>query len=278
MALKEVLEKEIVEGDLEDLYNNIELPLIEVLASIEYEGFNVNTDTLKELDDELTVKINTLTEDIYTMAGEEFNINSPKQLGVILFDKLGLPVIKKTKTGYSTSHDVLVKLQSKSPLVEKVIDYRTYAKLKSTYVDGLFQVINPTTGRIHSSLNQTVAVTGRLSSKDPNLQNIPIRLDEGRKIRKVFIPRDNEHKLMDADYSQIELRVLAHMSEDENLIKAFKEDIDIHSMTASQVFGVPIDEVTSLERSRAKEVNFGIVYGMSDFGLAENLKNIPSNG
>lgn len=272
LSLKEVLNEELKAEGLKTLFEDIELPLIEVLASIEFEGFNVKPETLKEIDEELTVKIDTLTEEIYTMAGDEFNINSPKQLGVILFEKLGLPIIKKTKTGYSTSHDVLMKLQKKSPIIDKIIEYRTYTKLKSTYVDGLFQVINPTTGRIHSSLNQTVAVTGRLSSTDPNLQNIPIRLEEGREIRKVFIARDPEHKLMDADYSQIELRVLAHMSKDESLIKAFTEDIDIHSMTASQVFGVPIDEVTSLERSRAKEVNFGIVYGMSDFGLSENLK------
>lgn len=272
LGLKEILTKELEQEGIMDLYKEIEMPLIEVLASIEYEGFNVNPDVLSVLDKELSEKIETLTEEIYIMTGEEFNINSPKQLGVILFEKLGLPVIKKTKTGYSTGHDILVKLQSKSPVVDKIIDYRTYTKLKSTYVDGLYKVINPVTGRIHSSLNQTVAVTGRLSSTDPNLQNIPIRLEEGRRLRQVFIPRSSEYKLMDADYSQIELRVLAHMSEDPNLIKAFNENIDVHTMTASQVFGLPIEEVTSTERSRAKEVNFGIVYGMSDFGLAESLK------
>ncbi len=252
------------------LYETIELPLIEVLANIEFEGFSVDTTELKALDEELTVKIEELTKDIYHMAEGEFNINSPKQLGVVLFETLGLPAVKKTKTGYSTSHDVLEKLMDKHPIIPAIIEYRTYTKLKSTYIDGIFAVINDSTGKIHTSLNQTVAVTGRLSSTEPNLQNIPVRLPLGRRLRKVFVPSEGQ-TLIDADYSQIELRVLAQMSEDDNLIKAFTENIDVHAMTASQVFDVPLDEVTSLERSRAKEVNFGIVYGMSDYGLSENL-------
>ncbi len=268
--LEEILLKEMEELELTELFETVEMPLIEVLASIEFEGFSVDTTELKALDEELTVKIDALTTDIYHMAGDAFNINSPKQLGVILFDKLELPVIKKTKTGYSTNHEVLEKLLDKHPIIPAIIEYRQYTKLKSTYIDGIFAVINDQTGKIHTSLNQTVAVTGRLSSTDPNLQNIPIRLPLGRRLRKVFVPSEKQ-TLIDADYSQIELRVLAQMSGDDNLTTAFTENIDVHSMTASQVFDVPLDEVTSLERSRAKEVNFGIVYGMSDFGLSENL-------
>jgi len=268
--LEEILRKEMEELELTKLFETVEMPLIEVLANIEFEGFSVDTTELTALDEELTVKIDELTKDIYHMAEGEFNINSPKQLGVVLFDKLGLPVIKKTKTGYSTNHEVLEKLLDKHPIIPAVIEYRQYTKLKSTYIDGIFAVINDETGKIHTSLNQTVAVTGRLSSTEPNLQNIPVRLPLGRRLRKVFVPT-NTQTLVDADYSQIELRVLAQMSGDDNLIKAFTENIDVHAMTASQVFGVPLDEVSSLERSRAKEVNFGIVYGMSDFGLSENL-------
>lgn len=268
--LRENLTKEMEKLDLVKLYETVELPLIEVLANIEFEGFSVDTTELKALDEELTVKIDELTKDIYHMAEGEFNINSPKQLGVVLFETLGLPSIKKTKTGHSTSHDVLEKLMDKHPIIPAIVEYRTYTKLKSTYIDGLYAVINDETGKIHTSLNQTVAVTGRLSSTEPNLQNIPVRLPLGRRLRKVFVPSD-DRTLIDADYSQIELRVLAQMSNDDNLIKAFTENIDVHSMTASQVFDVAIDEVTPLERSRAKEVNFGIVYGMSDFGLSENL-------
>ncbi|WP_430886179.1 DNA polymerase I [Fusibacter sp. JL216-2] len=268
--LQERLETEMEKLELTKLYETVELPLIEVLANIEFEGFSVDTTELKALDEELTVKIEELTKDIYHMAEGEFNINSPKQLGVVLFETLGLPAVKKTKTGYSTSHDVLEKLMDKHPIIPAIIEYRTYTKLKSTYIDGIFAVINDSTGKIHTSLNQTVAVTGRLSSTEPNLQNIPVRLPLGRRLRKVFVPSEGQ-TLIDADYSQIELRVLAQMSEDDNLIKAFTENIDVHAMTASQVFDVPLDEVTSLERSRAKEVNFGIVYGMSDYGLSENL-------
>lgn len=271
VKVKEMLYEKLQENELIDLFKEIEMPLIEVLANLEYEGFKVNKEALNELDEELTVKIEEITNKIYEMSGEEFNINSPKQLGVILFDKLQLPVIKKTKTGYSTSYAVLEKLYKRHPIIPLLIEYRQLVKLKSTYIDGLFNLINPVTGKIHSSFNQTVTVTGRISSTEPNLQNIPIKLEIGRRIRKVFVPRDKEHSLIDADYSQIELRVLAHMSKDENLIKAFKEDEDIHTLTASQVFEVPLDKVTSLERGRAKAVNFGIVYGISDFGLATNL-------
>lgn len=269
-GLQDILMKDLESLELVDLFENVEMPLIEVLASIEFEGFSVDTTELKALDEELTVKIDNLTTDIYHMAEGEFNINSPKQLGVVLFETLGLPVIKKTKTGYSTNHEVLEKLLDKHPIVPAIIEYRQYTKLKSTYIDGIFAVINDETGKIHTSLNQTVAVTGRLSSTEPNLQNIPVRLPLGRRLRKIFVPTA-EQTLIDADYSQIELRVLAQMSGDDNLIKAFTENIDVHSMTASQVFDVPLEEVSSLERSRAKEVNFGIVYGMSDFGLSENL-------
>ncbi|MCG8538927.1 MAG: DNA polymerase I [Clostridia bacterium] len=272
--VKKLLSEELDKLELSNLFKEVEMPLIEVLANLEYEGFKVDTDVLKRLDDEFTAKIEEITNQIYGLAGEEFNINSPKQLGVILFEKLGLPVIKKTKTGYSTSHDVLEKLLKRHPIVPLLIDYRQIVKLKSTYVDGLFNLINPITAKIHSSFNQTVTVTGRISSTEPNLQNIPIKLEMGRRIRKVFVASDKNHSLIDADYSQIELRVLAHMSGDKNLIGAFGEDEDIHTLTASQVFNIPIDKVTSLERSRAKAVNFGIVYGISDFGLATNLNII----
>lgn len=268
-ALTDQLESEMKANNLVNLFNDVELPLVEVLANMEYVGFKVDTKTLQELGDAIEVKIQEIETEVYRMAGETFNINSPKQLGVILFDKLELPVIKKTKTGYSTSHDVLEKLMNKHDIVKEVIEYRTYAKLRSTYIDGLKAVID-SKDRVHTSLNQTIAVTGRLSSTEPNLQNIPIRLPYGRKIRKVFIP-DEGCVLLDADYSQIELRVLAHLSEDQTLLKAFKSDLDIHTITASQVFHVDEDEVSSLQRSRAKEVNFGIVYGMGDFGLSESL-------
>lgn len=262
------------QAELVGLFTEMEMPLIPVLADMEYEGFTVDQPALRAIGEELDAKLTRLTQEIHSDAGEPFNINSPKQLGVILFEKLGLPSGKKTKTGYSTSQDVLDRLRYEHPIVDRILEFRTVSKLKSTYVEGLFAVINPDTGRVHSSLNQTIAVTGRLSSTEPNLQNIPMRIEEGRRIRKVFIPRSAEHVLVDADYSQIELRVLAHMSEDPGMIQAFVEDMDIHTATAARVFGLPLDQVTSVERSRAKEVNFGIVYGMSDFGLSENL-HIP---
>ncbi|MCK8060611.1 MULTISPECIES: DNA polymerase I [unclassified Fusibacter] len=270
-VIHEILLDRMQELELIKLFDEVEMPLVEVLVDMEYVGFNIKPEVLDVLDVELNELIANLQSEIYEAAGTEFNINSPKQLGVILFETLGLPPIKKTKTGYSTSHDVLVELITKHNIIEKIIDYRTYAKLKSTYIDGLRAVINPITGRIHSSLNQTVAATGRLSSTEPNLQNIPIRLEMGRELRKVFIASQG-NVLVDADYSQIELRVLAHMSNDPMLKKAYTENIDIHALTASQVFETPLDEVTPDLRSRAKEVNFGIVYGMSDFGLSETLK------
>jgi len=239
---------------------------------MEYYGFKVNVDALVEFSKELQEKIDVVTKEIYTLAGEEFNINSPKQLGVILFEKLGLPIIKKTKTGYSTDAEVLEELSDRHEIVEKILEYRQLVKLKSTYAEGLLAVINPYTGKIHSSFNQTVTATGRISSTEPNLQNIPIKLEMGRKIRKVFIPSDENYLLLDADYSQIELRVLAHITNDENMINAFLNNEDIHTSTAASVFGIPKEEVTPLMRSRAKAVNFGIVYGIGDFSLAKDLK------
>ncbi|WP_026476192.1 DNA polymerase I [Alkaliphilus transvaalensis] len=265
------IKERLTELSLEKLYYEVELPLTEVLASMEVAGIKVDKHMLEKLEIQFTDKINQLTTEIYELAGVEFNINSPKQLGEILFDKLELPPLKKTKTGYSTNAEVLEKLQEKHEIIPKILEYRTIAKLKSTYVDGLLSIINPVTKRIHSSFNQTVTTTGRISSTEPNLQNIPVRLELGRQLRKVFISKEG-HQFIDADYSQIELRVLAHISKDENLIDAFEKDQDIHTRTASEIFGVPVEEVTSAMRSSAKAVNFGIVYGISDFGLGENLK------
>lgn len=270
-SLKEAYEPELEANNLKELYETVELPLVEVLADLEFTGMAVDEKTLDEMDLVLSQKVEDLKVSIYEKAGVEFNINSPKQLGEVLFETMALPVQKKTKTGYSTSHDVLMALMDEHDIIQDIIDYRTYAKLKSTYIDGLKQVINPVSNRIHSSFNQTVAVTGRLSSTEPNMQNIPMKLEEGRQIRKIFVAEE-KHVLIDADYSQIELRVLAHMSKDDTLIHAYQNDIDIHTLTAASVFDVELDEVTRLQRSRAKEVNFGIVYGMSDFGLSENLK------
>lgn len=254
-----------------DLFFNIEMPLIEVLGDMEYQGFKVDREGLIKFGEELEAGILAAETSIYMHAGEQFNINSPKQLGVILFEKLALPPIKKTKTGYSTDAEVLEELSSKHDIVKEILLFRQLMKLKSTYVEGLMAVISPEDGRIHSSFNQTIAATGRISSTEPNLQNIPIRLELGRKIRKVFIPENNKYILSDADYSQIELRVLAHIANDETMINAFKNDMDIHTATASKVFGIPENEVTSLMRSRAKAVNFGIVYGIGDFSLSKDL-------
>ncbi|QXM05732.1 DNA polymerase I [Crassaminicella indica] len=269
--LKKLFIEKLKEYNLEKLYYEVELPLIEVLAAMEFEGFMVDKEKLNELGKVLDERIENLKKEIFHEAGEEFNINSTKQLGEILFNRLGLPPIKKTKTGYSTNAEVLEKLYDKHNIIPKIIEYRQMVKLKSTYVDGLMAVINQTTKKIHSSFNQTVTATGRISSTEPNLQNIPIKLDVGREIRKVFVPTNEEYLLLDADYSQIELRILAHISKDHNLIEAFHKEQDIHAATASKVFNVPIDEVSPLQRSRAKAVNFGIVYGMSDYGLSENL-------
>lgn len=268
----EVKIRAIIESQgMNELFNNVELPLIEVLASMEYYGFKIDMNILKDLGVKFDKDIGNLTKEIYDLAGEEFNINSPKQLGEILFDKLELPVIKKTKTGYSTDAEVLDKLLDKHLIVEKVLKYRQIIKLKSTYIDGLMSLVDEKTNRIHSSFNQTVTNTGRISSTEPNLQNIPIKTEEGREIRKAFVPANDDFVLLDGDYSQIELRVLAHISDDPKLKEAFYNDEDIHTKTASEVFGVPKDEVTPLMRSRAKAVNFGIVYGISDYGLSRDL-------
>lgn len=267
IKMKDILK----EQEMLDLYYNVELPLVQVLASMEYYGFKMDTDELKKLGKEYEEEITSLTNNIYELAGMEFNINSPKQLGDILFDKLLLPVIKKTKTGYSTDAEVLDKLIDQHPIIEKVLRYRQIVKLKSTYIDGLLNLINPETARVHSSFNQTITTTGRISSTEPNLQNIPIRTDDGRKIRKAFIAENSEYILVDADYSQIELRVLAHISKDPKMMEAFVNNEDIHTKTASEVFYVPKEEVTSIMRGRAKAVNFGIVYGISDYGLSRDL-------
>lgn len=265
------LKGRIKEEGMEELYYNVEHPLIGVLSSMEVVGFNVNEEILESLAVKFKEEIKNTEKEIYDLCEEEFNISSPKQLGKILFEKLDLPVIKKTKTGYSTNADVLEKLKDKHPVIEKIIYYRQITKLNSTYVEGLKNVID-VDGRIHSSFNQTVTTTGRLSSTEPNLQNIPVKYEMGREIRKVFIPKEKGDILLSCDYSQIELRVLAHMSDDANMIDAFKHHSDIHTKTAAEVFKVPVEEVTSLMRSRAKAVNFGIVYGISDFSLSQDLK------
>lgn len=264
-----VLLAHLQETGMEDLYRTMEMPLVWTLFGMEQEGVRVDAQALKSYGDELAVRIGELETRIYKEAGETFNINSPKQLGVILFDKMGLKGGKKTKTGYSTSAEVLEKLAPECPFVADILEYRQLTKLKSTYADGLTAYIGPDE-RIHTTFQQTITATGRLSSVEPNLQNIPIRMELGRQIRKVFIPKDG-CVLVDADYSQIELRVLAHMSGDENLIHAYREAQDIHRLTASQVFHIPFDEVTDLQRRNAKAVNFGIVYGISSFGLSQDL-------
>lgn len=269
--LSDILKAKIEEDDMQELYNNIELPLVTVLSYMESQGFNVDKDMLDTLAVKFKDEIEKTQKEVYELAEEEFNISSPKQLGKILFEKLDLPVIKKTKTGYSTNADVLDKLIDKHPIIEKIIYYRQITKLNSTYIEGLKNVIDED-GKIHSSFNQTVTTTGRLSSTEPNLQNIPVKYEMGREIRKVFIPNEKGDILLSCDYSQIELRVLAHIADDENMINAFTHHSDIHTKTASEVFNVPIDEVTSIMRSRAKAVNFGIVYGISDFSLAQDLK------
>ena len=266
---KEVLESNLKEKGMYELYENIEMPLVFVLYDMEKEGIRADGDKLKEYSRELAVSINKIEKRIYEEAGEEFNINSPKQLGVVLFEKLQLPNEKKTKTGYSTSAEVLDKLAPDHPIVADVLEYRQLSKLKSTYADGLINFIEQD-GKIHTTFNQTITATGRLSSTDPNLQNIPIRIELGKLIRKVFLPEEG-HLFVDSDYSQIELRVLAHLSDDERLIAAFKNGQDIHRSTASLVFDTPFDEVTDIQRRNAKAVNFGIVYGISAFGLANDL-------
>jgi len=265
------LEEKMKETDTKELFKTIEMPLSEVLADMQYQGIYVDKEKLQEFGNELKTRLNELTSEIYELAGEEFNINSPKQLGEILFEKLQLPMGKKNKKGYSTGVEVLEKLKDVHPIIEKLLEYRQIGKLNSTYVEGLIPCINENTHKIHSSFHQTVTATGRISSTDPNLQNIPTRNELGKNLRKVFIPEYNK-TFIDADYSQIELRVLAHISNDEHMIDAFNKDEDIHKQVASKVFDTPMDEVTKEQRTRAKAVNFGIVYGISDFGLSEQLK------
>lgn len=268
---KAVMAEKLHENGQEPLFYEIEMPLVTVLADMETYGIKVDRAALLAYQAQLEESLSGMTEEIYALAGEAFNVNSPKQLGVILFEKLGLKGGKKTKTGYSTAADVLEKIRGDHPIVEQILQYRQLAKLKSTYADGLLAVLDPETDKIYSTFNQTITATGRISSTEPNLQNIPVRLELGRQLRKVFIPESAEYCFLDADYSQIELRVLAHISGDETLIEAFRTDQDIHRLTASQVFHVPFDEVTPLQRSNAKAVNFGIVYGIGSFSLSQDL-------
>lgn len=273
--LQGLLTEKLTKLGLTKLYDTMELPLVEVLAAMEQNGIYVNRERLKEKAAIFGEKISQLEKDIYTLAGVEFNVKSPKQLGEVLFEKLNLPPIKKTKTGYSTNAEVLNKLRNQHPVIEQILNYRTLTKLKSTYLDAIGEIINPESGRVHTSFNQTVTATGRLSSSDPNLQNIPVRTEEGRSIRTLFEPGAGYDVILSADYSQIELRLLAHMSGDESFIDAFKQNQDIHARTAAEVFGVPLAEVTSDLRRKAKAVNFGIVYGISDYGLAQDLNILP---
>ncbi len=267
-----IINDRIKESGQEWLYYEVELPLAYVLADMECVGMKIDREELIAFSGRLDEKLSQIQKDIYWLAGEEFNINSPKQLSIILFEKLGLKGGKKTKTGWSTSADVLEKLKDKDEIVEKILSYRTYAKLKSTYCDGLLAVLDKKTDRVYSTFHQTITATGRISSAEPNLQNIPIKLELGRLLRKAFIPSSEDYVFADGDYSQIELRVLAHLSGDETLINAFINGEDIHRLTASQAFGIPYDEVTPAQRSNAKAVNFGIVYGISAFALSEDLK------
>ena len=268
--LSEITLKKLQEADEIELFKNIDMPTVEVLAEMQWNGMYLDVNELENYGDMLKTRLNSLTDEIYKLCGEEFNINSPKQLGEVLFEKLKLPVVKKTKNGYSTDVDVLEKLVEEHPVIEKLLEYRQLMKLNSTYVEGMKVYVNPKTKRIHSFFHQTITATGRISSTEPNLQNIPTRFELGKQLRKVFKPAEN-CIYIDADYSQIELRVLAHISNDEHMIQAFKNGEDIHKQAASKVFNIPIDEVTKEQRNSAKAVNFGIVYGISDFGLGEQL-------
>lgn len=267
---KEKLQEKLKEKKQDKLFAEMEMPLMKVLAEMEYQGVLVDKNMLEEYSVDLAKKVDTLMKEIWSFAGREFNVNSPKQLGEVLFEELNLPIIKKTKSGYSTDVDVLEKLKLEHPIIEKILEYRTLSKLKATYVDGMLPLINEETGRIHAKFNQTVTATGRISCTEPNLQNIPIRTELGKGLRKIFVAPEG-YTFIDADYSQIELRVLSHIADDATMIEAFKNGDDIHAITASQVFGVPLEEVTKQMRSEAKAVNFGIVYGISDFGLATNI-------
>ena len=270
LEVKPLMIKRLEEENMLDLYNNIEIKVARVLANMEFEGIHVSKKALDEMSQEFDERIKVLEGSIYTLAGSEFNIASPKQLGVVLFEDLGLPVVKKTKTGYSTAVEVLEQLQYKHDIIPLIMEYRTLTKLNSTYAKGLVKDITRE-GKIHTRYEQTLTQTGRLSSVNPNLQNIPTRIEEGKKIRKAFIPASSDRVILSIDYSQIELRVLAHIAQDKGMIDAFKHDVDIHTKTASDVNGVPLDGVTPTMRREAKAVNFGIVYGISDFGLSNNL-------
>ncbi|MBM7714802.1 DNA polymerase I [Siminovitchia sp. FSL H7-0308] len=270
-ALYKTCLDELKENEQLKLFYELELPLSLVLAKMEYTGVKVDVGRLKKMRGEMAERLTDIEAKIHHLAGQEFNINSPKQLGVILFEKLGLPVIKKTKTGYSTAADVLEKLAPSHEIIQEILNYRQLGKLQSTYIEGLLKVVQKDTDKVHTRFNQALTQTGRLSSTDPNLQNIPIRLEEGRKIRQAFIPSQKDWVIFAADYSQIELRVLAHIAEDENLIEAFRQDMDIHTKTAMDVFHVSKEEVTPNMRRQAKAVNFGIIYGISDYGLSQNL-------
>ncbi len=271
LELQDAMRKRMeAEGSLA-LFEEVEMPLSAVLADMERLGFYAEPDTLKELGAQYQKRLGELEKEIYELAGAPFNINSPKQLGAVLFEQLGLPAPKKTKTGYSTDVGVLEQLAAAHPIIPLIMEHRQLFKLKSTYADGLLAAIDGRDGRIHSHFQQTVTATGRISSAEPNLQNIPVRMEEGRRIRGVFVASGPGRVLVDADYSQIELRVLAHMAKDPRMIEAFRDKADIHNRTASQVFGVPVEQVTPQLRSAAKAVNFGIVYGISDFGLARQL-------
>jgi len=269
--LKIDLEAELKENNQIELYRDLEMPLALILAKMEHQGIQIDVDRLKDMGTELTERLEQIEQEVYKLAGEEFNLNSPKQLGPILFEKLELPIIRKTKTGYSTAADVLEKLEEEHEIIPHILLYRQLKKLDSTYIKGLLKVVNKESDKIHTRFNQALTQTGRLSSIEPNLQNIPIRLKEGRKIREAFIPSEKDWVIFAADYSQIELRVLAHIAKDERLIDAFLHDLDIHSETAKDVFHVERDEVTNEMRDQSKAVNFGIIYGISDYGLSQNL-------
>ncbi|MUV39349.1 DNA-directed DNA polymerase [Lentibacillus sp. JNUCC-1] len=269
--MESIMTEELKANDQLELLTELELPLALILGDMEHTGVQVDVDRLKEMGEDLKKRLDDLANDIYELAGETFNLNSPKQLGPILFEKLGLPVIKKTKTGYSTAADVLEQLEGEHDIIPKLLLYRQLGKLQSTYIEGLLKVVDEETQKIHTRFNQALTQTGRLSSIEPNLQNIPIRLEEGRKIRQAFVPSEPGWVMFAADYSQIELRVLAHIAEDEKLIEAFKEGEDIHTKTAMDVFHVDRNDVTANMRRQSKAVNFGIVYGISDYGLSQNL-------
>ena len=271
-ALVKIFQEYLRVKEQDILYKNLELPVAKVLAQMEFNGIKPDMELLDQLAEDMSFRIKKLEKTAIEQAGEDFNLKSPKQLGVVLFEHLGLPVIKKTKTGYSTDVKVLEELEGKHPLISTILEHRKLAKLQSTYIDGLKPLQNPKTGRIHTRFQQTVTVTGRLSSADPNMQNIPTRTEEGKQIRKVFVPGEGYDYLMSCDYSQVELRILACIAKDEVMLEGFKNDQDVHARTAAEVFGVPLEEVTTQMRSRAKAVNFGIVYGISDFGLSQQIK------